>query len=134
MGNMSISKVFGANFSKSGLAAAALIASLAAAPLAIADDDQAENAKEAAAVAGAKLTVSQAIEAAKKEVPDAKVVKAEVDTENGVPSYVVELGNQRLVFDLGTGQMTKMAAAKDDDGDNDDSANRDDEDEDDDDE
>ena len=135
MGNMSISKVFGANFSKSGLAAAALIASLAAAPVAIADDDQAEDAKEAAAVAGAKLTLSQAIEAAQKEVPDAKVIKAEVDTENGVPSYVVELGNQRLVFDLSTGQMTKMAAAKDDDGDNDDSANRDDdEDEDEDDE
>ena len=51
--------------------------------------------RQAAAVAGAKLTLSQAIEAAQKEVPDAKVIKAEVDTENGVPSYVVELGNQR---------------------------------------
>ena len=126
MGNMPISKVFGASFSKGGLAAVALIASLAAAPIAMADDDQAEDAKAAAAVAGAKLTLSQAIEAAQKEVPDAKVIKAEVDTENGVPSYVVELGNQRLVFDLSTGQMTKMAAAKDDDGGNDDSANRDD--------
>jgi peptidase YpeB-like protein len=134
MGNMPISKVFGASFSKSGLAAVALIASLAAAPIAMADDDQAEDAKEAAAVAGAKLTLSQAIEAAQKEVPDAKVIKAEVDTENGVPSYVVELGNQRLVFDLSTGQMTKVAAAKDDDGGNDDSANREDEDEDEDDE
>jgi uncharacterized membrane protein YkoI len=96
--------------------------------MALADDDKAEVAQEAAAVAGAKLTLSQAIEAAQKEVPDAKVLKAEVDTENGVPSYVVEVdkdGVQRLVFDLKTGQMTKMAAEKDDDGGNEGSANRD---------
>ena len=104
--------------------------------MALADDDKAEIAQEAAAVAGAKLTLSQAIEAAQREVPDARVLKAEVDTENGVPSYVVEVdkdGVQRLVFDLKTGQMTKVAAEKDDDGGNDDAANRD-EDEDDEDE
>jgi Peptidase propeptide and YPEB domain len=113
----------------------ALTLTLAAAPMALADDDKAEMAQEAAAVAGAKLTLSQAIEAAQREVPDAKVLKAEVDTENGVPSYVVEVdkdGVQRLVFDLKTGQMTKVAGEKDDDGGNEGSANRDeDEDEDD---
>jgi len=115
----------------------ALILTLAAAPPALADDDKTKAAQEAAAVAAAKLTLSQAIEAAQREVPDAKVLKAEVDTENGVPSYVVEVekdGVQRLVVDLKTGQMTKVAAEKDDDGGNDDSANRDEDDEEDEDE
>jgi hypothetical protein len=107
MGNMSISKVFGANFSKSGLAAAALIASLAAAPLAIADDDQAENAKEAAAVAGAKLTLSQAIEAAKKEVPDAKVVKAEVDTSALSKRLLPSRLGRRPFMDRGSACLTQ---------------------------
>jgi hypothetical protein len=129
------SNVVGSNPSRISAASMALTLTLAAAPMALADDDKAEMAQEAAAVAGAKLTLSQAIEAAQREVPDAKVLKAEVDTENGVPSYVVEVdkdGVQRLVFDLKTGQMTKVAGEKDDDGGNEGSANRDeDEDEDD---
>jgi Peptidase propeptide and YPEB domain len=135
MRNIVCSNVVGSNPSRIGAASFALVLTLAAGPVALADDDKTEAAQEAAAVAGAKLTLSQAIEAAQKEVPDAKVLKAEVDTENGVPSYVVEVdkdGVQRLVFDLKTGQMTKMAAEKDDGGSDDDSANRDeDEDEDD---
>ncbi len=138
MPNIVCSNMVGSNPSRIGAAAMALILTLSAAPMALGDDDKAEMAEEAAAVAGAKLTLSQAIEAAQREVPDARVLKAEVDTENGVPSYVVEVdkdGVQRLVFDLKTGQMTKVAAEKDDDG-NDDAAasrdeNEDDEDEDD---
>jgi hypothetical protein len=122
-------KRVGSTLSKVGAASLALIASLAAAPMVLADDDKAESAQEAAAVAGAKLTLSQAIEAAQKEVPDARVLKAEVDTENGVPSYVVEVekdGVQRLVFDLKTGQMTRMAAENDQEASDDASAKRDD--------
>jgi type II secretory pathway pseudopilin PulG len=137
MRNIVCSKVVGSNPSRIGAASMALILTLAAAPPALADDDKTEAAQEAAAVAAAKLTLSQAIEAAQREVPDAKVLKAEVDTENGVPSYVVEVekdGVQRLVFDLKTGQMTKVAAEKDDNGGNDDSAKRDEDDEEDEDE
>ena len=122
-------KRVGSTLSKVGAASLALIASLAAAPMVLADDNKAESAQEAAAVAGAKLTLSQAIEAAQKEVPDARVLKAEVDTENGVPSYVVEVekdGVQRLVFDLKTGQMTRMAAENDQEASDDASAKRDD--------
>jgi hypothetical protein len=129
-----VSRALGPGFSRIGAASIALILSLAAAPVVLADDDKAEDAQEAAAVAGAKLTLSEAIDAARKEVPDSKVLKAEVDTENGVPSYVVEVekdGVQRLVFDLKTGQMTKMAAESDRQASDDESANReDDEDED----
>jgi hypothetical protein len=129
MENIVVLRIVGSTLSKVGAASLALIASLAAAPIVLADDDKAESAQEAAAVAGAKLTLSQAIEAAQKEVPDARVLKAEVDSENGVPSYVVEVekdGVQRLVFDLKTGQMTRMAAENDHEASDDDSANRDD--------
>jgi hypothetical protein len=129
MENIVVLRIVGSTLSKVGAASLALIASLAAAPIVLADDDKAESAQEAAAVAGAKLTLSQAIEAAQKEVPDARVLKAEVDSENGVPSYVVEVekdGVQRLVFDLKTGQMTRMAAENDHEESDDDSANRDD--------
>jgi hypothetical protein len=70
------SNVVGSNPSRISAASMALTLTLAAAPMALADDDKAEMAQEAAAVAGAKLTLSQAIEAAQREVPDAKVLKA----------------------------------------------------------
>ncbi len=127
MRNTVCSNMVGSNPSRIGVAAMALILTLAAAPMALAEDDKTEAAREVAAVAGAKLTLSQAIEAAQKEVPDAKILEAEVDTVSGAPSYVVKVdkdGAQWLVFDLRTGQMTKVAAENDDDASNDDSANR----------
>lgn len=107
--------------SRSGLQSLGLVLVLAAGVISVpplyADDDMAEDAQERTAVADSKLTLAQALETADKEFPGARVLKAEVDTENGVPSYVVEIekdGVQRLVFDLKTGQMTKMAAGSDD--------------------
>src|SRR5215510_6538325 len=96
-----------------------LTAGAVSVPAVYADDDMTEDAQERTAVADSKFTLVQALETAGKEFPGARVLKAEVDTENGVPSYVVEIekdGVQRLVFDLKTGQMTK-AAAESDDGD-----------------
>jgi hypothetical protein len=91
---------------------------MAVTPAAVhADDDMTEDAQERAAVAASTLTLAQALETAGKEFPGARVIKAEVDTENGVPSYVIDVekdGVQRLVFDLKTGQMTKTAAETDD--------------------
>jgi len=96
----------------------AVAAGIAVTPAALhADDDVAEDAQERAAVAASTLTLAQALETAGKEFPGARVIKAEVDTENGVPSYVIDVekdGVQRLVFDLKTGQMTKTAAEADD--------------------
>ena len=94
-----------------------LAAGVVSAPSVYADDDIAEDAQERTAVAESKLTLAQALETAGKEFPGGRVLKAEVDTESGVPSYVVEIekdGVQRLVFDLKTGQMTKMAAETED--------------------
>ena len=111
----------------------ALLAGMAAVPAAVhADDDVAEDAQERAAVAESKLTLAQALETAGKEYPGARVIKAEIDTENGVPSYVIDVekdGVQRLVFDLKTGQMAKMAAEADDHRDEDNGNKGDDEDE-----
>jgi hypothetical protein len=112
----------------------AVAAGISITPAALhADDDVAEDAQERAAVAASQLTLAQALETAGKEFPGARVIKAEVDTENGVPSYVVDVekdGVQRLVFDLKTGQMTKMAGETDD-RDDDDNGSKGDDDEDD---
>jgi hypothetical protein len=104
------------------------VAGIALTPAALhADDDVAEDAQERAAVAASTLTLAQALETAGKEFPGARVIKAEVDTENGVPSYVIDVekdGVQRLVFDLKTGQMTKTAGETDDRGDDDNRGSR----------
>jgi len=96
----------------------AVVAGMAASSAVVnADDDLSEDAQERAAVAASSLTLAQALETAGREFPGARVIKAEVDTENGVPSYVIDVekdGVQRLVFDLKTGQMTKAAAETDD--------------------
>jgi hypothetical protein len=106
----------------------AVVAGMAASSAVVhADDDLAEDAQERAAVAASTLTLAQALETAGKEFPGARVIKAEVDTENGVPSYVIDVekdGVQRLVFDLKTGQMTKTAGETDDREDDDERGSR----------
>ena len=95
------------------------------------DDD----AKERAAVQAAKVTLGEAIAAAEKEVAGGRAFEAEVDTENGVTSYFVEVdkdGVQRVQVDMQTGQAVKVAEADDDGDDDDDSAAHDDDDDDDD--
>lgn len=92
-----------------------------------------EDADEKATLQAAKISLSEAIAAAEKEVPGGKVVEAEVDTENGVTSYFIEIdkdGEQKIRVDMQTGQAVKVAEADDDDDDDDDDSAAHDDDED----
>ena len=94
-----------------------------------------EDAQESAALQNAKITLSEAIAAAEKEVPGGKVIDAEVDIVNGAASYVVEIdkdGLQTVRVDLETGKALKVAAEADDADDTLATVHRDDENEDDD--
>jgi uncharacterized membrane protein YkoI len=97
--------------------------------------EDSEEAQERAALQNAKITLSEAIAAAEKEVPGGKVTDAEVDIVNGAASYVVEIdkdGLQTVRVDLETGKALKVAAEADDADDTLVTVHRDDEDEDDD--
>ena len=86
--------------------------------------DDAE-AQERAALQNAKITLSEAIAAAEKEVPGGKVIDAEVDIVNGAASYVVEIdkdGLQTVRVDLETGKALKVVAEADEADDVDDKA------------
>jgi uncharacterized membrane protein YkoI len=79
-----------------------------------------EEAQERAALQNAKITLSEAIAAAEKEVPGGKVIDAEVDIVNGAASYVVEIdkdGLQTVRVDLETGKALKVVAEADDEDD-----------------
>jgi hypothetical protein len=92
-----------------------------------------EDAQERTALQSAKVTLNDAIAAAEKEVPSGKVVDAEVDFENGVTSYFIEIdkdGVQTVRVDMETGQALKVATEADDTGDTLASVHREDEDED----
>jgi uncharacterized membrane protein YkoI len=84
----------------------------------LADNDVFEDAQEMAAVANAKLTLDQAIAAATSTIyPGSKVIEAEVDTENGVPSYVIDLekhGMHTVLVDIRTGEIKTPAPEPDD--------------------
>ena len=89
------------------LITATLFVGVAGVGMALADDDKAEDAQEKAALAQAKLSLGEAITAAQALVTGGMVVKAEVDTENGVPTYVVDLekdGMQRVLVDIRSGE------------------------------
>jgi uncharacterized membrane protein YkoI len=76
-----------------------------------------EEAQERAALQNAKITLSEAIAAAEKEVPGGKVMDAEVDIVHGAASYVVEIdkdGLQTVRVDLETGKALKVVAEADD--------------------
>jgi uncharacterized membrane protein YkoI len=76
-----------------------------------------EEAQERAALQNAKITLSEAIAAAEKEVPGGKVIDAEVDIVNGAATYVVEIdkdGLQTVRVDLETGKALKVAVEADD--------------------
>jgi uncharacterized membrane protein YkoI len=76
-----------------------------------------EEAQESAALQNAKITLSEAIAAAEKEVPGGKVIDAELDIVNGAATYVVEIdkdGLQTVRVDLETGKALKVAAEADD--------------------
>jgi uncharacterized membrane protein YkoI len=94
---------------------------IAVAGLAYADNDAgdaAEDAKEAAAQGAAKLTMGEAVVLAEKEVPGGRVIDAEVDTENGIVSYVIDIekdGVQTVMIDVATGEVISVAAMETDD-------------------
>ena len=99
----------------SGLIKASIVLiGVANAGVVLADDDKVEDSREMAALAAAKITLAEAIAAAQALVPGSIVLTAAVDTENGVPTYVVDLeknGMQRVFVDIGSGEA-KMASAE----------------------
>ena len=104
--------------------AAAFVASIAfagAAGLAYAEsdeDDAQEDAREAAAQGAAKLGLGEAITLAEKEIPGGRVVGSEIDTENGIVSYVIDIekdGMQTVMIDVQTGEVLSVAAMEADD-------------------
>lgn len=104
------------------LAAVAALGLAGGAALVSAHQVEDEDAQERAALQAAKITLSEAIAAAEKEVPGGKVIEAEVDVENGVAGYFIEIekdGVQTVLVDMQTGQASKIAEADDDDDDED---------------
>ncbi len=82
------------------------------------EDDAQEDAREAAAQDAAKLGLGEAITLAEKEVPGGRVVGSEIDTENGIVSYVIDIekdGMQTVMIDVRTGEVLSVAAIEADD-------------------
>ena len=99
----------------------ALIGLAGAAGLAYAEsdeDDAQEDAREVAAQSAAKLGLGEAITLAEKEIPGGRVVGSEIDTENGIVSYVIDIekdGMQTVMIDVQTGEVLSVAAMEADD-------------------
>ena len=123
--------------SKIIIAACAALGIVGAVGLAYADndtEDAAEDAREAAAQSTATLSIGEAIALAEKEIPGGRVIGSEIDTENGVVSYVIDVekdGMQTVMIDVATGEVISAGASEADDFD---TPNLDDDDDDDDDE
>ena len=82
------------------------------------EDDAREDAREAAAQGAAKLGLGEAITLAEKEIPGGRVVGSEIDTENGIVSYVIDIekdGMQTVMIDVQTGEVLSVAAMEADD-------------------
>jgi hypothetical protein len=115
------------------LASLVVLVGVATAGVVLAHDDKSEDAMEKAALGEAKFTLAEAIAAAQALVPGGLVLKAAVDTENGVPTYVVDLdknGMQRVLIDIRSGQAKTLAseAGKSENGDDQDEDEDDDDD------
>jgi uncharacterized membrane protein YkoI len=97
----------------SALATALVLAGSAGAAYAGTDD----RAAELNALRIAKISLTQAITAAEQKA-GGKAVNADVDNENGVMSYSVDVlkGNavQKVLVDVNTGEITKMMPAEND--------------------
>ena len=119
--------------SKIIIAASVALGIAGAVGLAYADsdsEDAAEDAREAAAQTAATMSIGDAIALAEKEVPGGRVIGSEIDTENGIVSYVIDVekdGMQTVMIDVATGEVISVAApeaddldASDDDDDDDD--------------
>ncbi len=75
------------------------------------EDDEKELGEAKEALGGAKTTLAAAIEAATKEVKDGKPLEAELEVEDGKPSYTVKLLQGDKVMeaevDAASGKVTK---------------------------
>ena len=94
-------------------------------------DDAAEDAREAAAQSAAALSLGEAIALAEKEFPGGRVIGSEIDTEDGIVSYVIDIekdGMQTVMIDVATGEVIGAAAREADDFDADDDDDDDDDD------
>lgn len=111
---------------RSGLITASLVllAVVVTTGATLADNDVFEDAQEMAALARANLTLDQAIAAATSTIyPGSKLLEVEVDTENGVPSYVIDVekdGTHTILVDIRTGEVKTTALESDDIGQKDD--------------
>ena len=107
--------------SKIIIAGCAALGIIGAVGLASADNDSedaAEDAREAAAQSAASLSIGEAIALAEREVPGGRVIGSEVDTENGVVSYVIDVekdGMQTVMIDVATGEVISVGATEADD-------------------
>jgi hypothetical protein len=115
------------------LASLVVLVGVTTAGVVLAHDDKSEDAMEKAALAEAKLTLAEAIAAAQALVPGGLVLEAQVDTENGVPTYVIDLdknGMQRVLIDIRSGQAKTVPseAGKSENGDDEDEDDDDDDD------
>ena len=99
----------------------ALIASAGAVGFAYAENDPGdaqEDAQEATAQGVAKLSMSEAVALAENEVPGGRVVSSQIDTENGIVSYVIDIekdGLQSVMIGVRTGEVISVGAAEADD-------------------
>jgi uncharacterized membrane protein YkoI len=76
------------------------------------------DAQEAAALAEAKLTLEEAVVLAKKQMPDGKLIEAEVDAEHGVAYYMINIkkdGLQTVTIAVRTGEVLRVATGERDD-------------------
>ena len=99
-------------------AMAAVIALGAASGIAHASDNgrsgENDRAQERAAILGAKTSIAQAIAAAEQET-GGKAIDAGLENQNGNMSYEVEIAKgdkvEKVLVDLQTGKVLKVAAA-----------------------
>lgn len=105
------------------VALAALILLGGVALVSATDRDDDDDVQERAALQSAKITVSEAIAAAEKEVAGGKALEAEFEIINGTASYTIEIdkdGVQTVLVDAATGNVLKVVAGEWDDDDDDD--------------
>jgi uncharacterized membrane protein YkoI len=82
-----------------------------------------KDAAQREAVRQAKVSLSDAIAIAQRQIPGGQVVETDVETVKGVVQYAIKIdkdGLQTVFVDLQTGNVIGTVSKKDDDGDDDD--------------
>ena len=106
------------------LIAGSLITLAAAATgVTLADTDVLEDLREMTALATTKVTLDHAVAAATSTIyPGSKLLEAEVDTNNGIPSYVIDVekeGKHTVLVNIRTGEVKIRHGDEDEGEDND---------------